>query len=219
MKLLVYPTPQPAKQVLTQDQELLRAGEEAVTVGRFSEVAVTLGVSQRGTFPGLPLALSRNVPVLSRPSGGVSLLHGPGDVHFARVIPRSSTHFPLRFTDAYAVLGAGVVTWLRRRGLETRWDPAPGSFTCYCLTSASGKVLTAGGRILGGASQYVTHRALLHHGTMAASLDPTLLENLFGLPADVAEHQLTSLEEEGLDPPGPSDLEDLARELSGRGSF
>ncbi len=214
MRLLVHPHPQDAREVLAQDLKLLRSGEEAVAVGQFSEVAVTLGVSQRGTFPGLPLALARDLSVLSRPSGGVGLLHRPGDVHFARVIPRDSPHFPPRFPDAYTLLGAGVVSWLRGQGLQTRWDPAPGSYPGYCLTSARGKVLTAAGRVLGGASQYVTHHALLHHGVIATSLDPPLLESLFGLPRDLADRQLTSLEREGLRRPGTEALEELAREIS-----
>ncbi len=214
MKVLVYPSPQAARQVLEQDLELLRTGEEAVSVGSFSEMAVTLGVSQHGDFPGLPQALARKVPVLSRHSGGGSLLHRPGDVHFARVIPRTSPNFPPRFTQAYASLGAGVVSWLGFRGLEARWDPAPGSFPGYCLTSARGKVLAVGGRILGGASQHLSHEALLHHGAITLSLDLPLLETLFDLPRELAERQLTSLEKEGLHPLLPTDLADLAQELS-----
>jgi lipoate-protein ligase A len=215
MKLIVRTAPEPAEKVLEGDRELLRAGEEAVLVGSFSELAITLGASQHGSFPGLSEAISRGVPVLSRPSGGGSLLHHPGDLHFARVIPRSSPRFPTSFTRAYAALGAGVVSWLGLRGLRARWDPAPGTYPSYCLTSSRGQVLTVGGRILGGASQHVTHRALLHHGAIASSVDPALLEVLFGLPRELAERDLTSLGHEGIRSLGPEDLAALGRELAG----
>jgi hypothetical protein len=49
---------------------------------------------------------------------------------------------------------------------------------------------------------------------IATSLDPSLLESLFGLPRDLTDRQLTSLEREGLRRPGTEALEELAREIS-----
>ncbi len=77
--------------------------------------------------------------------------------------------------------------------------------------SARGEVLTGEGRVIGGASQHATSRALLHHGIVASRIDRSLLETLFGLaPADT--ERLTSLEELGV-APGSLDLRTLARDL------
>ena len=207
------PEPRPLGELLERDRTALDRGLPRIWVGVLRDRVITLGVGQRGGFAGAQEARRLGIPVLNRPSGGGSLLHLPGDLHFSVVVPREHPSFPRRFTRAYAVLGEGWVRWLAEEGREARWEAAPGSFPGYCLTGPLGEVLRTPGGILGGASQLVTSRGLLHHGVVSRTLDRSTLAAVFEMPGPVREG-LTSLRELGIDPTEER-LRRLARALSG----
>jgi len=83
--------------------------------------------------------------------------------------------------------------------VAVRWTDPPGSDPEYCLLSARGSVLKHGDRVLGGAAQHLSEKALLHHGILPLEpLDRPLLRELFGLTARAAG-RLTSLRELGVE--------------------
>ncbi len=185
-------------QNLARDEELLAAGRPAARVARFSAPAVSLGVADDEQGPVARRARGLGLPVLRRRSGGTGLLHLPGDVVWSVVVPRSDPGAARGLTRAYDALGAGVVDGLRELGVRAAWSPPVGASATYCLLSDRGRVLTVDGRVLGGAAQHLTSRALLHHGVLTARLDPGLLGEIFGVPRSTIADRLTALEGHGL---------------------
>jgi lipoate-protein ligase A len=195
---VVEETPRSVVEVLEGDERLLSAGGPAVRVGRFAEGAVSVGVSQRSTHDLEARATAEGLRFARRGSGGSSLLHLPGDVYWSVVLPRGHPRVGRGFVHRYAELGAGWPGFLRARGVVSHWGRPSATREEYCLLSSRGQALCVGARAIGGASQHVTPRALLHHGVVASSLRPELLERVFGLPEGIVASSLTSLEAEGI---------------------
>lgn len=198
MQHRVERTPVRSEEVLRVDEELLSLGAPSVRIGFFAEGAVSLGVSQREVGLIAERARAAELPVVRRSSGGTSLLHLPGDLFWSVVLPRGHPMAGSGYVHRYAGLGSGWVEFLRRRKVSCRWDAPSLRNEEYCLLSSRGRALVVGDRSLGGASQHVTHRALLHHGVVPATLRPDLLHAIFGLPAETIAHGLTSLQGEGV---------------------
>lgn len=180
---------------LRRDEELLSAGAPAVRVAILSEAAVSFGVAQGADPVGAAAARATGVAVVRRRTGGSGLLHLPGDVVWAVVLPRAHPAVGADFPRAYGRLGHGLVRFFADAGLPASWEPAPGVAPAYCLLSPRGQVLTGRGRIFGGAAQHATARALLHHGVLASRQDPVLLERLFGVPPELTRSRLAGLDE------------------------
>ncbi|MDE1838029.1 MAG: lipoate--protein ligase family protein [Euryarchaeota archaeon] len=204
METLLEERPRSGEEVISGDEELLRRGSPVVRVGRFREPVVSVGVSQKGSEPFVDRAAEAGLPVVRRVSGGGPLLHGPGDLFWSLVLPRAHSLAGAGFVRNYARLGAGWTTFLATHGISAGWTSPPASNEGYCLLSSRGEVLASDGRVLGGASQHVTQRALLHHGVVNCALDRDLLSRIFGLQREELA-LLTSLEELGV----PSDLVQL----------
>ena len=213
MELQVERVPLRAGEVVEGDETLLARGRPVVRVGTFGETAVSVGVSTPAHAPVIDRARVRGLPVVRRGSGGTGLLHLPGDVFWSVVLPRQHPALVSGFVHRYAELGAGWPTQLAERGVPASWDPALARSRTYCLLGERGSVLAVGGRALGGASQHATARALLHHGVVAASLDPRALGELFDLEGPLVAGSLTSLRQEGVDL-RPRDLPLLAERLA-----
>jgi lipoate-protein ligase A len=195
------------------DEAALHLGEPCVRVSRLKERTLSLGVSQPATVPPALRAARAGLPVSRRLSGGVALLHEEGDVLWSIVLPRDSPLVGRDFVRAYPRLGEGVARALGSRGVRAEWLPAPLSFPTYCLFSGKGFVLSGSRGALGGASQHLTSKTLLHHGTLSTSLSPETLEALFDMPLSFVEQNLSCIAREG---GGSSDglLEDIAKSLS-----
>jgi lipoate-protein ligase A len=190
---------------------ILRRGVPAVRAAVLTDRAVSYGV---GVDPGaayLRKAADAGVPAVRRSTGGTGLVHGPGDLAWSGVLPRTDPRVGDDYVRAYPRLGAGVVDFLSERGVAATWVDPPGTAPEYCLLSERGSVLAHRGKVLGGAAQHLAGGALLHHGILPLELDRTLLRQLFGLSPKGLD-RLTSLREVGVE--GPP--EQLAWKLAAR---
>jgi len=183
---------------LRADEALLRAGSGAVRVAVLSDLALSVGVEVPTSVEYVARARELGLPVVRRSSGGTALLHAPGDLAWALVLPRSDPRVGRDFARGYGRLGIGAVRFLQERGVPSSWAPSPGLSSSYCLLGSRGSVLTVAGRILGGAAQHLTQEALLHHGIIPHTLDRRLLASVFHLSTGEGLGRLTCLEDLGL---------------------
>jgi len=193
------------------DEAILRRGVPAVRVAVLIDRAVSVGVGVRADAPYLARAAKEGVPTVRRTTGGTGLLHGPGDLAWSIVLPRSDPRVGSDFVRAYPRLGEGVVQFLSERGVAAKWQDPPGTHPEYCLLSARGSVLVHAGKVVGGAAQHLAEGMLLHHGILPLELDRAMLRRIFELPSSSAA-QLTSLREIGV----AGGSEELAWKLAAR---
>lgn len=202
---------QSAAEYTAADDAMLREGRLAARVAVLSDRSVSLGVAQPIDAPPALRARAAGLPVVRRSTGGVGLLHLPGDIVWSVVLPRDHPLVGRDYARAFARLGGGVVEGLADAKLASTWGPALSLSEEYCLLAPRGEVLRVGDRALGGAAQHATRSALLHHGVIALRTDPNALRELFGLPLD-AIRRLTSLRELGVRWPA----EDVAAAIAAR---
>lgn len=193
------------------DETLLTEDGTVVRVAVLAERFVSFGVGIPPTAPFLARARAERVPTVPRRTGGTGLLHDPGDLAWAVALPRRDPRVGTAYTRAYDRLGAGVVRWLATRGIESRWEPAPGLAEEYCTLGSRGWVLASAGSILGGAAQHVVHDRLLHHGTISTTVDRPAIDRIFGLPEGGPSRRLAGVADLGLRAASAV----LARELLG----
>ncbi|HXY47198.1 MAG TPA: hypothetical protein VEK13_04810 [Thermoplasmata archaeon] len=195
------------------DEDLLREGFPAIRVATLGDRALSVGAAVPMSAEYLDRARTEGCTIVRRASGGTAVLHAPGDLAWTLVIPRTDPRFGNDYVRRYDRFGGGVARYLRSEGISAHWVDPPGLPTDYCLLGSRGSVLEARGKILGGAAQHLTARALLHHGAIARTLDRRTLERLFGLPVRPGLDRLTSLEELGLREPSEVLAERLAQAL------
>jgi lipoate-protein ligase A len=208
------PTTSSCAEEFLEDERLLRAGEAAVRVSVLSDVAVSYGVGVRGDATYLARARAAGVAVARRTSGGTGVLHGPGDLAWSIVIPRSDPRVGRDYVRGYARLGAGVVRFLAARHVRAGWVSPPCLVPEYCVLSSRGQVLSVGTRVLGGAAQHLSRTALLHQGMIPLSVDRELVGRLFALPADAGVERLAGLRDLGVSAPPEELAQELAVELA-----
>ena len=192
------------------DEAILRRAAPAVRAAVLSDRAVSFGVGVAASAAFLRRAAEAGIPVVARSTGGSGLLHGPGDLSWSVVLPRSDPRVGDDYVHAFARLGAGVVRFLSDRDVASSWSDPPASDPDYCLLSARGSVLaTSKKKVLGGAAQHLAGGALLHHGIVPLEIDRPMLARVFALsPRSLA--RLTSLRELGIENPA----EELAWKLA-----
>ena len=178
-----------------RDRQLLDQAAPAVRVALLRSSAISLGVSQTDDAPAARRAREVGIPVVRRGSGGTAVFHAPGDVTFTIILPRSAALVGRDFTRAYGRLGAGVVERLRSWGVAANWTDPPGLSEEFCLWSSRGKVLSVGGRVLGGAAQHLTATTLLHHGLLLGDPHRDALRRLLELPEGLLKDRLVGLNE------------------------
>ncbi len=197
------------------EEAVLRRGVRGAHVATVLDgpvVSVGVAVPTGSRFP--TESRSAGVPVVRRQTGGTALLHGSGDLLWSIVLPRSDPKVGRDFARAYDRLGAPVVTFLRSEGLDAEWVASPGVSDEYCTLGLRGKVLSAQGRILGGAAQHATSAAVLHHGAISWTVDRPALGRLFCDRGEELAGRLAGLAELGLRGPPDRFVEPLARELA-----
>jgi lipoate-protein ligase A len=190
--------PLPAEESTARDEGLLAEGAPSVRVAILADRSISLGVGVSSHAPLLARLRASGVPVVRRGSGGTGVLHEPGDLTWAIILPRSDPRVGRGFVRAYARLGAGPVALLRSLGAPAEWVPAPGLATEYCPLGDRGEVLAVAGRVVGGAAQHLTSRALLHHGFVSFEIDRGAIDRLFGLASPGPTRRLTGLRELGI---------------------
>ena len=195
----------------TADAERLRQGETAVRTAVLTDRVLSVGAGVRPGDPMLRRASALGIPVVRRSSGGTGVLHAPGDVAWAVVLPRGDRRRGPNLSAAYERLGRGPAELYRSRGIPAAWLPAPGRSESCCFLGSRGKSLTVGPRVVGGAAQHLTGRALLHHGVLPRSVDRTAHSALFGLTGEDLS-RLAGTDDLGIDAPA----EELAIELKER---
>ncbi len=176
---------------------ILRRATPAVRAAVLTDRSVSYGVGVPTDARYLVEAAHAGVATVRRSTGGSGVLHAPGDLAWAVVLPREDPRVGGDYVHAYARLGAGVTGFLTERGVPATWSDPPGTDPDYCLLSARGSVLTSGGKVVGGAAQHVNPSALLHAGIVPLELDRPLLRTVFHLSAPSLE-RLTSLRELGI---------------------
>ncbi len=180
------------------DESLLRRGGPAGRVAVLSDRAVSVGIGVPAIVPYLARARADGWAIVRRSSGGTAVAHGPGDLTWTIVLPRSDVRVGNDYARKYDRLGRAVVRFLSSQGVTARWAPPPAVSDGYCLLGHRGSALWVEGRVLGGAAQHVSGRALLHHGVLPRSIDRKALGRLFDLPERGALDRLTSLAEAGI---------------------
>lgn len=195
----------------TADLERLHAGVMAIRTAVLTDRALSVGVGVRPNDPVLRKAQALGVPVVRRSSGGTGVLHAPGDVAWAVVLPRDDRLRGPDLSAEYARLGRGAAELYRSRGIPAAWVPSPGRSESCCFLGYRGRSLTVHGRVVGGAAQHLTGRALLHHGVLPRTVDRTAHAALFGLGDEELEG-LAGTDDMGIDAPA----EELAAELRER---
>jgi lipoate-protein ligase A len=203
-----------------EDERRVRAPAFGVRVSVLGATAVSYGVGVRPTTAYVRRAATAGIPAARRTSGGTGVLHLEGDIAWSVVLPRGHPAVGTDFIRAYGRIGGGLVRWLGAQGVDAEWVPAPGVDPDYCVLSGRGEVLAARGRILGGAAQHLTGRALLHQGMIARRVDRRLVRQLFAIEDEALLDRLVGLDELGVTTPSPDAAREIAaelgREFSGR---
>ncbi|HZY92578.1 MAG TPA: hypothetical protein VFG07_07420 [Thermoplasmata archaeon] len=184
-----------AAENLRRDEALLAQGSPAARVARLRGPVVSLGVAQPAGSLVYGRAEREGLPLVRRRSGGTGLLHLEGDLVWSVVLPRPDPRVGRDYSRAYARLGDPLVTTLRGFRIAAAWSPPIGVSTEFCLLAPRGQALCVGERVLGGAAQHVTHRALLHHGTLSVRVDRPRLSTLFAVAPSILERHVTALSE------------------------
>jgi lipoate-protein ligase A len=204
----------PLQGALRTEEELLRRGSPAVHVAVLADRVLSYGVGVPEGAAYLRRAREDGVAVVRRPSGGSGLVHLPGDLLWAVVLPRGDSRVGRDFVRAYGRLGEGVRRFLGDRDVPAKWVPAPGLVDEYCSLSSRGQVLASRGKVIAAAAQHATHVALLHHGVLPRRLERVDLARWFSLPTPGPADTLTCLEELGLVASAEEQATLLARALA-----
>ena len=149
---------------------------------RWSERCLVLGSNQSlSNEVDLAAAASLGFTVVRRLSGGGTMLVEPGGVvTWSLTLPESLVR-DLSFVESFALLDAFAVAGLRSLGVDASYRPVND------IVSPQGKI--------SGAAQARRRGCVLHHTTMAVTLDPALVPRLIriGRPA-VVERGVRSAE-------------------------
>jgi lipoate-protein ligase A len=185
-------------ELIARDAELLAAGGPGAHVYLLDRPSLILGVGQRDSDRLAARARAEGLTVLRRATGGTAVLGGRDDLAWSLVLPARDPRVGRDYVRAYGRLGRPLVDALQRWMPALGWGAPLGLSSELCLLGPRGSVLLAGDRVLGGAAQRFTARALLHHGLVRRARDAELTCRLFGLARDVVDRRLTGWSELGV---------------------
>ena len=199
MQYLDFTCPQPADNLLCDDALLtLRERGEVDDVLRVwapSRLAVVVGRSNP-EFVEVRLGecRSRGIPLLRRPSGGGTVLIGPGCLNYS-VVLRTDTN------PSVSTIGkTNRFAMERNRGMLERATGQPVAVEGFTD-------LTIDNRKVSGNAQYRRRNVVLFHGTFLIGLDLALVEELMDLPSVAPDYRHRRSHTEflmNLDVPGTS---------------
>lgn len=192
--------PRPGEANMARDLSLLEeASGPVLRLYSWSHPCLSLGYGQRDGWVDREFCGRLGVEVVRRPTGGRALLHLPGEITYAVVLPDPGG---LSVQEAFAGLAGLLAASLARLGVPVETagggaSPAPaGNPSCLAI-SAPGEV-TARGRKLVGSAQVRRQGRLLQHGALPRRADAALLARV--IPDALPEADLAGLGFEDLDP-------------------
>ncbi len=166
--------------LLDDHERRLAERRPSVSVVSVSDRVVSIGVGAALSAAVERALRAERIPLVRRRSGGLAVLHSPGDLVWSIVAPLADRRVGSDYVRAYDRLGGAVVEALEATGRSgARWTAAPAVSSGYCLLGPRGLVVQWNGRVVGGAAQHRRGEMLLHHGILVRHVDRPLLTRLF----------------------------------------
>jgi lipoate---protein ligase len=130
--------------------------------------SVVIGRAQLASLEAdLQLCVEKDVPVVRRFTAGGAVYHGPGNVNWSFLEPRSESHEDGRVFDARSVFLSFAATVVR----------ALADCSVDCIFEPPNRIVTAEGKISGMAA-YLSNEGVICHGTLLISADLEEVEAL-----------------------------------------
>ena len=156
----------------------VRPGEAVLRLYGWTTPTVSFGRNEpaRGLYSGRA-ALERGVGFVRRPTGGRAVLHA-SELTYAVVVPGAAlggareTYRRINEALAAALGSLGASVSVSDRGVALRLDAGP------CFRAPVAGEVVAGGRKLVGSAQARVDGAILQHGSIILSGDPSVLADL-----------------------------------------
>ncbi|MGM9997986.1 MAG: biotin/lipoate A/B protein ligase family protein [Candidatus Bruticola sp.] len=146
----------------------------------WSKPTLSLGRNQSDQWIDRELCRRLQVEIVRRPTGGRALLHMPGEITYAVILPEIESNLKVAkaFSDIAAVLGKA----LHSLGLPVSTSPdghvPSGSSHPSCMSVTAPGEITALGRKFVGSAQVRQDSRLLQHGVIVRSYDIELLHRI-----------------------------------------
>jgi len=181
-------------------------GPRTVRVYRWDPSTLSLGYNQAPESVDWGYCDREGVTVTRRQTGGGGIYHDvDGDISYSVVAP--ADELPGDLMDCYDLLCAPILDAFERMGVEATFadseQPAIHQPACYLRAIHPAHDVLAGGRKISGNAQYRRRDAVVQHGSLSYSLDPTRHLGVFATD-DVTEatfrERVTSIREQvGID--------------------
>lgn len=181
-KVLPWEAPRPGAWQMALDEALFREAEEGrelrpvLRFYRWAPPCLSLGHHQDPSLAAdLDFCRSRGIDVVSRPTGGLAVLHDD-EVTYAVAAPLDRPPFGgLNLMETYARIAAALLEGFRLLGLPAqlsrrRVSPGPHSAAPCFQVPTKDEILIRGRKVVGSA-QRRGKRAFLQHGAIPLSLD------------------------------------------------
>lgn len=184
---------------MAADEALLEtAAQPVLRLYSWEGPCLSLGWAQRRGWLDEETCRRAGVEVVRRPTGGRALLHLPGEITYALVLPDTEG---VSVAAAFAGITASLARALRSLGVPVRVAGATaGPLTASCLSRVQAGELVLGERKLVGSAQVRRGGRLLQHGALPRRVDADLWQSLLPgpCPADLASCGRADLRPEDL---------------------
>ena len=146
----------------------------------WAQPTLSLGRNQSEGWIDQNFCRARQVEVVRRPTGGRALLHMPGEITYAVILPEVDSR--LKIAQAFADIAAALGQALQQLGLPVSAAvggsiPSGASHPSCMAVTAPGEI-TALGRKFVGSAQVRHNGKLLQHGVIVRRYDVELLQKL-----------------------------------------
>lgn len=166
---------------MARDWQLLEGCQEPILrLYTWKQPTLSLGRNQNDRWVEAACCRACQVEVVRRPTGGRALLHMPGEITYAVIVPEVDSRLKIAkaFADIAAVLGQA----LQHLGLPVKAAtdgsiPSGASHPSCMAVTAPGEI-TALGRKFVGSAQVRHNGKLLQHGVIVRRYDTDLLLKL-----------------------------------------
>lgn len=146
----------------------------------WAQPTLSLGRNQSDGWIDQNLCRTCHVEVVRRPTGGRALLHMPGEITYAVIVPEVDSH--LKIAQAFANIADVLGKALQKLGLPvsaaTDGSIPGGASHPSCMAVTAPGEITALGRKFVGSAQVRHNGKLLQHGVIVRRYDVELLQKL-----------------------------------------